>query len=174
MTQPLLDIFHRNAEINAAKVTRIRSISDAIPLIQEFLQEPGMPTRLRLSPQMAREWPENSGIDISVGSTDGNDPVCVSRAWGAVADTGTLVMLSGQDNPTRLNFLADFHLVFVEGKQVQKDKSGIWEKLQQLPHMPRAVNFISGPSRTADIEQTIQLGAHGPRHLWIFLEETRV
>ena len=170
MTQRLLDIFHHNAEINAAKVSRVSSVNDAIPLIREFLREQGMPEQIRLSPQMAGEWPENTGIDISVGSTDGNDLVCVSRAWGAVADTGTLVMLSGQDNPTRLNFLADFHLVFIDGKQIQENKSGVWEKLRLLPKMPRAVNFISGPSRTADIEQTIQLGAHGPRHLWIFLE----
>jgi L-lactate dehydrogenase complex protein LldG len=45
----------------------------------------------------------------------------------------------------------------------------VWEKVRAVGGMPRALNIISGPSRTADVEQTIQLGAHGPRRVLIVI-----
>jgi L-lactate dehydrogenase complex protein LldG len=155
---------------NAAHVSCIRQLDEAIPLIERFMQEKALPPRLHLSPALQREWPVSNGITLSHGTTDGTHKLCASRAWAGIADTGTLVLLSGPDNPTRLNFLPDYHLVFLRKDQIVADKKAIWQKLEQQGALPRAVNFISGPSRTADIEQTIALGAHGPRFLWVFVE----
>jgi L-lactate dehydrogenase complex protein LldG len=48
-----------------------------------------------------------------------------------------------------------------------------WDRLREGGGMPRAINFITGPSRTGDIEQRIELGAHGPRRLHIILVDDR-
>jgi len=96
----------------------------------------------------------------------------VSHAFGGVAETGTLVLTSGQDNPTSLNFLPDNHIVVIEAKDIAGDYESIWPRLREKfgdGLMPRAVNLITGPSRSADIEQTLILGAHGPRRLHVIL-----
>jgi L-lactate dehydrogenase complex protein LldG len=94
----------------------------------------------------------------------------VSHAFGGVAETGTIVMVSGPENPSTLNFLPDNHIVVVSEKAITGDYETMWSKIR-LSYgkgtMPRTVNWITGPSRSADIEQTILLGAHGPRRLHI-------
>lgn len=165
----LLDTFCQAMSGNAGIVFRIQTLADAIPVLKSQIKEHRIAGPLRLAPSIASVWPGQTGMAITTGTTDGTDLLCLSRAWAGIADTGTLVLLSGPDNPTRLNFLADFHGVFLQEGRIVANKQAVWEQLQQQEQMPRAVNFISGPSRTADIEQTIQLGAHGPRSLWIFL-----
>jgi L-lactate dehydrogenase complex protein LldG len=96
----------------------------------------------------------------------------VSHAFAAVAETGTLAMTSGADNPTSLNFLPDNHVVVVEASDVAGDYETVWRRLREKfgdGVMPRAVNLITGPSRSADIEQTLILGAHGPRRLHVIV-----
>ncbi len=95
----------------------------------------------------------------------------MTPAFTAVAETGTLMLRSGPDHPTTLNFLPDTHIVVLRAGQIVGPYEDAWAKLRAAGDMPRAVNFVSGPSRTADIEQTIQLGAHGPRRLHIVLIE---
>ena len=80
------------------------------------------------------------------------------------------MLLSGPDHPTTLNFLPDTHIVVLRASQVVGPYEDAWARLRAAATaMPRTVNFVTGPSRTADIEQTIQLGAHGPRRLHIVL-----
>src|SRR5690606_29190384 len=96
----------------------------------------------------------------------------VSYSFGAVAESGTLVMLSGADNPTTLNFLPDHHLVVVDEKDIAGDYETVWDQIRKrfgAKEMPRAVNWITGPSRSGDIEQTHLLGAHGPRSLHVLV-----
>ena len=165
----LLETFTAVMEGNAARVNRISSLNQAIPLIETFLNEKTKDNLIAISPGLATNWPKPCPFEISIGTTDGNHKVCASQAWGAIADTGTLILLSGPENPTRLNFLADYHLVFVAAEKIVANKREVWQQLEAEGPLPRALNFISGPSRTADIEQTIQLGAHGPRSLWVFV-----
>jgi L-lactate dehydrogenase complex protein LldG len=87
-----------------------------------------------------------------------------------VAETGTLVLTSGRDNPTTLNFLPDVHIVVVDAADVAADFETVLARLRErfgTGIMPRTVNMITGPSRSADIEQTLLLGAHGPRKLHV-------
>ncbi|MGB0713085.1 MAG: LutC/YkgG family protein [Gammaproteobacteria bacterium] len=108
---------------------------------------------------------------IHYGSTDGSHRVAVSEADAAIAETGTLVLRSGPGNPTRLNFLPDLHIVLLSAEAILGHLEDFWSSIAgQDPG--RVVNFITGPSRTADIEQTIQLGAHGPRALHVLITES--
>jgi L-lactate dehydrogenase complex protein LldG len=79
-------------------------------------------------------------------------------------------MASGPDHPVTLNLLPDTHIVVLNEADIVGGYEEVWMMLRQRygkDGMPRTVNTITGPSRTADIEQTIELGAHGPRRLHI-------
>jgi len=80
--------------------------------------------------------------------------------------------LSGANSPTSLNFLPDNYLCILRRERLVKHIEDVWQRLRdEHTGLPRAINFITGPSRTADVEQTIQLGAHGPRRLHVILLE---
>ena len=79
-------------------------------------------------------------------------------------------MNSGPQTPTTLNFLPDREIVVLEARNIVPHLEDAWTRLRQSDAFPpRALNLITGPSRTADIEQTIQVGAHGPRSLMILI-----
>jgi len=83
-----------------------------------------------------------------------------------------LALTSGSDNPTTLNFLPDNHFVMVAASDIVGDYESVWDKLRVRygrGAAPRTLNLITGPSRSGDIEQTLLLGAHGPRRLHIVI-----
>src|SRR5690606_23476498 len=118
-------------------------------------------------------------LSIHHGRSDGDDPVSLTAAFAGVAETGTLMLTSGAAHPTTLNFLPDTHIVVLRADQIVGPYEAAWTRLRARQQaqaggaMPRTVNFVTGPSRTGDIEQKIQLGAHGPRRLHIVLVEGR-
>ena len=84
--------------------------------------------------------------------------------------TPETTLASGQDNPTTLNFLPETHIVVLRAEGVAGDYETVWAKLRARygkGALPRTVNWVTGPSRSGDIEQTILLGAHGPRRLHV-------
>ncbi len=116
-------------------------------------------------------WERAGTLEVST-AIDAVMLTSVSHAFAGVAETGTLVLASGPDNPTSLNFLPDNHIVVIDAKDVAGDYESIWPRLREQYGeglMPRAVNLITGPSRSADIEQTLILGAHGPRRLHVIV-----
>lgn len=152
----------------AATVTEVASEADVAAAIATFLDAHGLPRRIRVAPGLAsRHWPE---LEITAGAAGAEDAISVTQAFAAVAETGTLVLLSGPDSPTTLNFLPDTHIVLVSADDITGVYEDVWDRLRRRPQgMPRTINMITGPSRTGDIEQTIQLGAHGPRRLHIVI-----
>ena len=84
-------------------------------------------------------------------------------------ETGTLVTLSGPQTPPTVSLLPETHIAVVRASRVVRAMEDAWALVREAGGMPRAVNFISGPSRTADIEQTVTLGAHGPYRVHIVL-----
>jgi L-lactate dehydrogenase complex protein LldG len=115
-------------------------------------------------------------LEIRRGRAEDSDQVGVTSCFAGIAETGTLMLISGPESPTRNNFLPDTHIVVMRGKQVAASYEEGWTRLREARRaadgsvaLPRTVNFITGPSRTGDIEQRIELGAHGPRRLHIVL-----
>jgi L-lactate dehydrogenase complex protein LldG len=114
-------------------------------------------------------------LEVTTGPSDGGDLVAVSHAFGAAAESGTLMLVSGPGNPTTLNFLPDTHVVVLDAQDVAGDYETLWQRVRErygAGAMPRTVNLITGPSRSADIEQTLILGAHGPRRLHVVVVGT--
>ena len=113
-------------------------------------------------------------LERDVGIAAGADTVGLSRAFAGVAETGTLVFLSGPDNPTTVNFLPPTHIAVLRAGDLAGSYEQVWARVRaesgenaEKTQLPRTVNWITGPSRTADIEQTLLLGAHGPQRLHI-------
>lgn len=122
-------------------------------------------------------WPEfgdldwaGAGLDIQARPTTGDDRLGITGAFCAIAETGTLVILSSADTPTATTLLTDTHIAVLRAERVVAGMEEAFALIRrELGRLPRAVNMISGPSRTGDIEQTIVLGAHGPYRVHILV-----
>lgn len=111
-----------------------------------------------------------AGIEVTTRATRATDLVGITGAFCAVAETGTLVMLSAPKTPSAASLLPETHVAVVEISRIVPGMEEAWQLMRtEVGHPPRAVNFISGPSRTADIEQTVTLGAHGPYRVHVVL-----
>jgi len=107
-----------------------------------------------------------------INAVYGHDLNALSFAFAGVAESGTLALVSGGDNPTTLNFLPENHVAVVKRDDIVADYEAVFVKLRAVygkGGAPRTLNLITGPSRSADIEQTLLLGAHGPRRLHIVI-----
>lgn len=169
-------LFRTMAEATFATVDTVKSSADVPEAIAAFLRNANLPATLRMGSDLrlkAMPW-QTTALDIAHGPSDGRDLNAVSYAFGGVAETGTVVMTSGDANPTTLNFLPDNHIVVINAKDICGDYEEIWSRVR-FAHgkgdMPRTVNWITGPSRSGDIEQVLLLGAHGPRKLHIVVVE---
>ena len=173
-----VELFVKMAETVNATVARVQRADDVPAAIADYLSRLNLPARLVRAPDPvldALPWNERPLLETRRGVAEDADPVGVTACFAAIAETGTLMLHSGAAGPTRNNFLPDTHIVMVRASQVVAAYEDGWDRLRAARSrdgalvMPRTVNFITGPSRTADIEQKIELGAHGPRRLHIVL-----
>jgi L-lactate dehydrogenase complex protein LldG len=171
-----LALFRRQAEDALATITLVPDAASVPAEAARYLRDANLPATLRIGddPRLAAMPWDTTAIDVSKGPSGGNDLNALSHAFSGVAETGTLAMVSGAENPTTLNFLPDNHLVVVAANDLSGSFEELFEKLRARygkDKMPRTLNLITGPSRSADIEQTLILGAHGPRKLHIIVVE---
>jgi L-lactate dehydrogenase complex protein LldG len=122
-------------------------------------------------------WPEfadldwaGAGLAIEARPTLGDDRLGITGAFCAIAETGTLVVLSGAQSPTATTLLPDTHIAVMPADRIVAGMEEAFALIRrERGSVPRAINLISGPSRTGDIEQTIVLGAHGPYRVHVLL-----
>ena len=115
-----------------------------------------------------------AGLTVDTRGAEDHDLVGISGCFCAIAETGTLMLVSGPDTPASVSLLPETHIALVPASRIVAGmEEGFALARAELGQLPRAVNFISGPSRTGDIEQTIVLGAHGPYrvHLILLVQE---
>jgi L-lactate dehydrogenase complex protein LldG len=170
----LVELFVEQATALSATVARVDDAAEVPGAVADYLAGENLPAAVRAAPDPTLQglpWDTRPALTVSYGRSHGADEVSLTPAFAAVAETGTLMLRSGADHPTTLNFLPDTHVLLLRASQVVGPYEEAWDQLRAAGPIPRAVNFVSGPSRTADIEQTIQLGAHGPRRLHIILIE---
>jgi len=168
-----LDLFVRMAEAVQTTVARVASEGDVPSEVARYLAAENLPAELKMAPDLgldALPWADRPLLRISRGKAEPGDAVSLTPCLAAVAETGTLMLISGEATPTTLNFLPDTHIVVLRSGQVVASYEDGWDLLRaRSDTLPRTVNFITGPSRTGDIEQKIELGAHGPRRLHVIL-----
>jgi L-lactate dehydrogenase complex protein LldG len=151
----------------------------AIPAaVANYLVSRSLPAEIRMAPDPALErlsWQKYPLLQAQTGRAEPGDAVSLTGSFAGIAETGTLMLISGPAHPTTLNFLPETHVVVLPCTRIVATYEDGWDLLraevrrQGIPEMARMVNFVTGPSRTADIEQRLQLGAHGPRRLHILL-----
>jgi L-lactate dehydrogenase complex protein LldG len=169
-------LFIAMAEEVQTTVARVAGLAEVPEAVASYLASENLPAELVMAPDPALDaipWSERPLLQLRRGKAAPGDQVSLTPAFAAIAETGTLMLTSGAETPSTLNFLPDTHIVVLRAGQVVPSYEEGWTRLRARGAMPRTVNFITGPSRTGDIEQRIQLGAHGPRRLHIVLVEDR-
>jgi L-lactate dehydrogenase complex protein LldG len=174
----LVDQFTRRARDMASTLESLRSRDEIPRAVADYLDRLEVPEALAGQKSKAGVcWPEfgdldwaAAGLAIETSPTLGHDRVGVTGCFCAIAETGTLVFTAGVDTPTATTLLPDTHIAVVSAQRIVRGMEEAFALVRTgHPGMPRAINLISGPSRTGDIEQTIVLGAHGPYRVHILL-----
>jgi L-lactate dehydrogenase complex protein LldG len=161
--------FRERALALASTLDEVDTLEGVPRAVARYLAERHLGTRAVCWPELAAlDWP-SAGLDVEARGARGDDMVGITGAFCAIAETGTLVTLTGRDTPPTLSLLPETHIAVVRAPRVVRSMEDAWALVRGAGGMPRAVNFISGPSRTADIEQTVTLGAHGPYRVHIIL-----
>jgi len=166
-------LFVTEAESAQADVRSLARLDEVPSVVKDILVRANCGA-LKATPHKTLQAMNWDGVDVAYGRGEGADQVGLSVAYAGIAETGTLVMASGPNSPTTVNFLPDIHIVVVSEDDIAANYEEVWARLSRDvkpggTKLPRTVNWITGPSRTADIEQTLLLGAHGPRKLVILL-----
>lgn len=152
-----------------ATVTRLEAVSDLPAALADELRNRNLPAAIRHGSDPAFAGLEWGGVEASVGIGRIVEPATLSRAEFGIAETGTCVLASGADNPVTLTFLGETHFVMVNAADIHAGFEDMWGALRKRGLTPRTVNMVTGPSRSADIGQQLQLGAHGPVALHVFV-----
>jgi L-lactate dehydrogenase complex protein LldG len=151
-------------------VDRVGSIGEVAPAVARYLQEAAVPRTGVCWPELQNlHWSE-AGLSIEARPAEGSDKVGVTGSYCAIAETGTLMLLSGADQHATTSLLPETHVAVVSRSRIVHTMEDSWDLLRsEHGALPRQVNFVSGPSRTADIEMTLVMGAHGPFRVHIIV-----
>lgn len=167
-------LFCQWAETLNATVARVGA-TEVPGEVTAYLARNNLPASVAMAPSPLLEgydWSSQKMLSIRRGRGEGSDQVSVTGAFAGIAETGTVVMASGPDHPVSLNLLPDTHVVVLRESDIVGGYEDVWGRLRARYGknlMPRTVNTITGPSRTGDIEQAMELGAHGPRRMHILV-----
>jgi L-lactate dehydrogenase complex protein LldG len=170
-----IDLFVRNVEKEFGTVVHVANNSDVPAVIADYLAAQNLPGQLVMAPHpelRAIDWSARPLLTIREGRAEAGDMVSVQHGFAAIAETGTLMLPSAAERPTTLNILTDTEIVVLRASRVVGAYEEAWDLLRsEIGAMPRNVMLVTGPSRSADIEQSLELGAHGPRRLHVVLVE---
>lgn len=162
--------FQARAEYLASSVERLATLAEAPAAVARYLDVQGLGREAVATPEIADlDWAA-AGLGVTGRAAVDADQVGISGCFCAIAETGTLLLLSGPASPATVSLLPETHIALVPvGRIVAGMEDAFALVRTECGALPRAVNFISGPSRTGDIEQTIVLGAHGPCRVHLLL-----
>ncbi|PKO33391.1 MAG: hypothetical protein CVU34_12610 [Betaproteobacteria bacterium HGW-Betaproteobacteria-7] len=162
--------FMAKAESLASSVERIAGRGELPAAVARFLAAGELGTAAVITPELTDLAWAASGLAVAARSAVDQDTVGITGCFCAIAETGTLLLLSGAQTPATVSLLPETHIALVDERRIVGTMEEAFSLLR-IEHgsLPRALNFISGPSRTGDIEQTIVLGAHGPRRVHLLI-----
>jgi L-lactate dehydrogenase complex protein LldG len=167
--EPLARFRERAAGLSST-VEEVESLASAPAAVARYLKANSLSLSAVCWAELAGLGWRAAGIEIETRPARDTDRVGISGAFCAIAETGTLMTVTGPQAPATTSLLPETHIAVVPVARIVRGMEEAWQLLRdELEQPPRAVNFISGPSRTADIEQTVTLGAHGPYRVHIVL-----
>jgi L-lactate dehydrogenase complex protein LldG len=166
-------LFINNIEKEYGTLTRVPSADDVPAAIAGYLAAHNLPTALAIAPHpdlLNLPWHIRPLLTLRPGRAEAGDAVSLQHAYAGIAETGTLMLPSAPERPTTLNLLPDTVLIVLRASRVVGAYEAAWDLLRsEQGGMPRNVMLVTGPSRSADIESVLELGAHGPRRLHVVL-----
>jgi len=154
----------------SSSVETVAAFAEAPAAVARYLAAHGLPMRAVVWPLLAGfDWAA-AGIRAEPRGAVDADLVGITGCFCAIAETGTLMLCGGADSPATVSLLPETHIALVPASRIVPGMEDAFALARaELGQLPRAVNFVSGPSRTGDIEQTIVLGAHGPYRVHLVL-----
>ena len=174
-----IDLFLRNLDKEFASFTRVPHADDVPGAVADYLAAQNLPSDLAIAPHpelRAIPWWNRPMLYLREGRAEASDMVAVQHGYVGIAETGTLMLPASPQRPTTLNLLCDTEIVVLRSSRVVGAMEEAWDILLAEREgmvagnfLPRNVMFVTGPSRSADIESTLELGAHGPRRLHVVL-----
>lgn len=165
-------LFSAYVEREFGTVVRLASLADIPAAVADYLAQQNLAPALVVSPHPDLErigFADKPLLSVRYGVSSPLDAVCLTQAFAGIAETGTLMLPSGPTRPTSNNLLPDNALVVLPADRILACYEDAFDLLRAERAMPRNVMLVTGPSRSADIEQTLELGAHGPRRLHIMI-----
>jgi L-lactate dehydrogenase complex protein LldG len=162
--------FRERALAAASTLDEVETMAAVPDAVARYLTRMALPLSAVVWPSLGHmDW-QHAGIDAQSRKAIGSDAVGITGCFCAIAETGTLLQLSARDTPASTSLVPETHIAIVPAARIVTGMEDAWALLRaEHGALPRAVSFISGPSRTADIEQTLVLGAHGPSRVHIVL-----
>jgi L-lactate dehydrogenase complex protein LldG len=159
---------------NQGSVECVGNRAEAVKAIGRYLYAHFRSHRLVAGndPRLAAMPWRDAGVLPRFGSVEAGESVALSFAQLGVVETGAVVTWTGKANPAANNLLPEHHIVLVDAADLVPTLEKAWERINQEMEKigrPRGINFIAGPSSTADIEGQLVYGAHGPRHWHVIL-----
>jgi L-lactate dehydrogenase complex protein LldG len=163
--------FKDRAAAAAAQVEVLASVDEIPQRVSEVLRARNLPAIVHLPPDPLLEhlgWNAQPGLTLR-REPPAPDDAAVAVAPLGIAETGTLVYPASETRPASWHFRAGLEIAIIAGDTIAADLESVLARLTSDGPLPTTINFVTGPSRTGDIEQTLELGAHGPKELVIFI-----
>jgi L-lactate dehydrogenase complex protein LldG len=165
-------LFTQYVEREFGTVERLAGLDDVPAAVAAFLAGHNLAPRVVVSahPELQQiPFGRAPLLEIRFGVSGPGDAVSLQHGFAGIAETGTLMLPSGPWRPTVNNLLPDNAIVVLRAGRIAACYEDAFDWLRQEGAMPRNVMLVTGPSRSADIEQTLELGAHGPRRLHVLI-----
>lgn len=163
----LAPLFRAMAEKSSADVVEVAHFADLPQAVAAYLSRIGHKGGLVIAPHAllaALPW-----HGARAGTRAGSSDAAVTLAEAGIAETGTVLLAGAPETPYLLNFLPETAIVALPASRLLAAMEDAFLRLRRHDLWPRALSFVTGPSRTGDIEQVLELGAHGPKRLLVAL-----
>ena len=173
-SRDLCEAFLINVLKNQGSVNCANNRSEAVKAVADYLHERYRIRKLVAGndPRLAAMPWRDGGVLPRFGAAEHGENASLSYAKLGVAETGSIVTFTGRNNPAANNLLVEDHIVLLDVDDLVANLDDAWKVINadlSETGRPRGINFISGPSSTADIEAQLIKGAHGPRAWHVIL-----
>lgn len=163
--------FKDRAGAAAAHVEEVSGVEEVPQRVAEVLRARNLPAIVHLPPDAMLDriaWDTTPGLTRK-REPPGPDDAAVAIAPFGIAETGTLVYPASETRPASWHFRAGLEIAVITADSIAPDLESVLARIKSCGALPSTINLVTGPSRTGDIEQTLELGAHGPKELVILV-----
>ena len=164
----LAEVFAKKLSAQQTDVRMLDSMRDVPDAIADILRGRNMAAEIHIAPNSELAALDLPNIEVK-RQPPGQFDAAVTFASFAIAETGTLAYAAAGDNPASWHFRPVLEIAIVRAGAIVDELEDVLASLKAKGGLPSTLNLVSGPSRTGDIEQTMELGAHGPKSLAVLV-----